>query len=162
MPRLDFYVDFVSPFAYFAWRRIEALANEHHAIFQLQPVLLGALLAHWGSKGRAEIPPKREFTYKTCLRYAAKHGVPFEFPARHPFKSVTALRCALPEVAGNDSRRAIAALFSAGWERGVDLGNDAVIAAALTAAGLNGPELVAATRGDVARSALRSATEAAL
>jgi 2-hydroxychromene-2-carboxylate isomerase len=161
-PTLDFYFDFISPFAYFASLRIAALAQTHGAVLAWRPVVFGALLAHWETKGPAEIPPKRVATFKTCLRYAASHGVPFEMPAIHPFKPITALRAALPEVSGRDAPRVIAALFAAGWQRGLDLGDDAVIAQALSDAGLDGAQLVARTRDDGAKAALKRSTDEAI
>ena len=59
---VDWYFDFVSPFAYLQLEQFGRLpANVNVA---LKPVVLGALLTHWDTRGPAEIPEKRRFTYR--------------------------------------------------------------------------------------------------
>ena len=41
-----------------------------------QPVLLGALLQHHGQRGPAEMPHKREWTYRQVLWLAHQQGTP--------------------------------------------------------------------------------------
>jgi hypothetical protein len=57
------------------------------------PVLFGAILGAHGQKGPAEIPGKREFTYRHVLWQARTEGVPLLFPPRHPFNPLGALAC---------------------------------------------------------------------
>lgn len=162
MPHIDFWFDVLSPYAYFASRRIGALAETHGATLRLRPVLLAALLDHHGHLGPAEIPSKREHTFKDILRYARLHDVPLAGPPKHPFNPLTALRCCLPEVAGDDQPGVVRALFDAGWGAGVDLGEPAAIAEALYAAGFDGPAMVKATRDPEVKAALRGECVAAL
>jgi len=53
-----------------------------------KPVLLAGLLEHWGQKGPAEVPVKRRWTYRWCTWWARELGIPFRFPAAHPFNPV--------------------------------------------------------------------------
>ena len=87
---LVWYFDLVSPFAWLALPEVEALAREHPVRFR--PVVFGALLAHWGQLGPAEIAPKRLHTYRLCQFIAERNGIPLRFPPRHPFRSLEALR----------------------------------------------------------------------
>ena len=162
MSHIDFWFDFISPYAYFAWRRIGPMAASTGATLQIRPVLFAGLLDHHGQLGPAEIPSKREHTFKDIARYAALHQIPLAGPATHPFNPLTALRVALPEVSGPHQAKVVDALFGAGWGRGIDLGDPDAIAAALTAADLDGAALVARTRDPEVKAALLAQTKAAI
>ena len=92
---IDWYFDFISPFAYFQWLRLGELPRTIE--LRPRPVVLGAILKHWGQLGPAEIAPKRRFTYQYVTWLAARAGLPFTMPAGHPFNSLPLLRlaCAL-------------------------------------------------------------------
>ena len=68
--RLDFYFDYLSPYAYFSWRRLQPLCLQHNLELRPHPVVFGKLLDHWGQRGPAEIPPKKASVYQYCYRYA--------------------------------------------------------------------------------------------
>ena len=89
MESIDFYFDFVSPYAYIALHRMPQVPTSY------KPVLLAGLLNHWGQKGPAEIPAKRRWTYRWCTWWAKELGIPFRFPAEHPFNPLHHLRLAL-------------------------------------------------------------------
>jgi len=110
---ITWYFDFISPFAYLQWPRIRALADTRP--IQFRPVLLAGLLDHWGHKGPAEIPGKREFTYRFAQWRAERAGMPLRFPPAHPFNPLPALRLCL--AAGGDAR-AIEAIFQHLWAEG--------------------------------------------
>ncbi|MEQ1514548.1 MAG: 2-hydroxychromene-2-carboxylate isomerase [Lysobacteraceae bacterium] len=107
------YFDFISPFAYLQWPKVRALMAEH-AIVPV-PILLAAVLDARGQKGPAEIPSKREFTYRHVLWQARQAGVPLRFPPKHPFNPLPALRLC---VAAGASVASIDALFDWIWVQG--------------------------------------------
>ncbi len=159
---VDFYFDYLSPFAYFAALRLPELCRQRGAQLRFRPVLFAGLLDHWGQRGPAEIPPKAIHTFKLCARYAALHGVPFRSPRFHPYRPLDALRVSLEAVAGDDQAKVVAAIFQAGWGEGADLGDTADLSAAITAAGLDGQALMKKASQPPAKSALRQETEAAI
>jgi 2-hydroxychromene-2-carboxylate isomerase len=120
---IHFYFDYLSPYAYFAWRRLPALAHQYNCQIEAHPVVFGKLLDKWGQLGPAEIPPKQQWLNQYCLRYAAINGFEYNPPKQHPFNPLAALRLSLKPVAGADQHRVISALFEAGWSRGADLGD---------------------------------------
>jgi len=160
--RLDYYFDFLSPYAYFAWPRAKAACAARGLELAPHPVLLAGLLNHWGQLGPAEVPPKREFTFKDCFRYAGLHGIPFIGPTSHPFNPLLVLRLASKEVAGDQQIAVIDALWHAVWGVGIDPASAAEVTAALDAAGLEGATLVAKAQTPPAKEALRLETAAAL
>lgn len=113
MREADWYFDFVSPFSYLQAQRLAALPGDLNVT--LRPVLFAGLLNHWGSKGPAEVPPKRLFIYRHVQWQAQRLGVPFKFPAAHPFNPLKALRLA---VALGSPPEAIKRIFAAIWGDG--------------------------------------------
>src|SRR5919201_3063374 len=90
-PSIDWYFDFVSPYSYICLHRLGDLAPA----IAYRPVLFAGLLNHWGQKGPAEVAPKRLWTYRWCTWWAKSLGIPFRFPAAHPFNPLQHLRLAL-------------------------------------------------------------------
>ena len=83
---IHFYFEYLSPYAYFAWRQLPALARQYDCQIEAHPVVFGKLLDKWGQLGPAEIPPKQQWLNQYCLRYAALNG--FEYnPPKAPFQS---------------------------------------------------------------------------
>lgn len=140
---LDFYFDFLSPFAYFAWKQVEPFCQAHGLTLNIKPVVFGKLLDHWGQLGPAEIAPKQRWMAEYCLRYAAQHGYPLAFPKYHPFNSLSALRLSLQAVSGPLQTQVVETIFHAGWGEGQDIGDLSVIEESLLKAGLDPAPLVA-------------------
>jgi 2-hydroxychromene-2-carboxylate isomerase len=110
---VDWYFDFVSPFSYLQLRRL--LAEPKQIELRFHPVLLAALLNHWGQLGPAEIPPKRVFMYRQLVWRARREHLPVRMPAGHPFNSLKLLRLAL---AADCDARAIEQIFAFVWSDG--------------------------------------------
>jgi 2-hydroxychromene-2-carboxylate isomerase len=112
----QWYFDFVSPFSYLQLEKMAAI--EPLATIERTPVLLAALLTHWGQKGPAEIPAKRRGLYRYVQWLAQREGIPMRFPPAHPFNPIRALRLAI--VAGCTSQ-AIQIIFRHLWREGRSL-----------------------------------------
>lgn len=147
------YFDFISPFAYLQWRKVKTLLDEREV--ELVPVVLAAVLAAHGQKGPAEIPGKREFTYRHVLWQARREGVALRFPPAHPFNPIAALRLC---IAAGSTPQAIDAIFTWIWARG-EAGDS--VAALLPVAAALGID-VDAIDDDATKLALRASTDAAL
>ena len=80
-----------------------------------KPVLFAGLLNHWGQKGPAEIPAKRRWTYRWCTWWAKELGIPFRFPAAHPFNPLQHLRLA---IACGNAPDAVKRIFESIWMSG--------------------------------------------
>ncbi len=159
---LEFYFDYLSPYAYFAWKRIELFCADHHLELVIKPVVFGKLLDHWGHLGPAEIPPKREWLIKSCMHYAASNNLPFNLPKYHPFNSLSALRASLKIVSGDHQSNLISAIFDAGWGQGQDIGDTEVIVALAEEAGLQADTLRENISRLEVKDALKENTEEAL
>jgi len=113
---IDWYFDFVSPYSYLALHRLAEIPRP----IAYKPVLFAGLLKHWGQKGPAEIPAKRRWTYRSCAFRAHQLGVPFHFPAEHPFNPLQHLRLAL---ACGSRPEAVKRIFESVWMSGANAGD---------------------------------------
>lgn len=114
-PSVRWYFDFVSPFCYLQHYRLRDEAIGQALIYA--PVLFAGLLGHWSHKGPAEIPLKRELTYRYCHWFATQHGIPFRFPPAHPFNPLPWLRLA---IACECEARVVTDIFDRIWRDGAD------------------------------------------
>ncbi len=113
--KLDWYFDFISPYAYLQWRRLWRDLPPLASRLSPKPVLLAGLLNHWGQLGPAELPGKRKHTYRQVLFQARALGIPLQVPPAHPFNPLPALRLCL---AAPDRVSAVHAIFAHIWEDG--------------------------------------------
>ena len=90
---VDWYFDFVSPFAYLQSERLAGLPPK--MTIRYRPVLFAALLDHHGQKGPAEIDGKRAFSYRFVVWQAKRQGIALKFPHEHPFNPLPLLRLAI-------------------------------------------------------------------
>jgi len=107
------YFDFISPFSYL---QLEKVA-QWRARFEIlpMPIAFGAVLHRTGTLGPAEIPGKREFTYRFVQWQAEQSGLPLRFPPAHPFNPLAALRLC---VAAGATWESVQAIFAHLWRDG--------------------------------------------
>ena len=151
---LDWYFDFISPFAYLQWTRLRRDVPE--VALNPKPLLFAAILNHVGQLGPAEIPQKRRHTYRIVLWQARQAGIPLHFPPAHPFNPLPALRLCL---AAPDRIQAIDAIFAHIWEHGRQADSIEALADVAAALGIDDPA-AAIARDEVKRELLANGEEA--
>ncbi len=116
MKHIEFYLDFISPYAYLAFEKLpEALVGISHMV-TYKPVLFAGLLKHHGQLGPAEIASKRDWTYRQALWLAREHGVDMQMPATHPFNPLGLLRLAVAtDSRGTPNRYVCESIFRHVW-----------------------------------------------
>ena len=121
MKHITFYFDPISPYAYLAFEQLPLALMGHSYRVSYKPVLFGALLKHFGQLGPAEMPGKRDWTYRQVLWLAHRHGLELSLPAAHPFNSLALLRLAVAcDPQGLPNRYACEALLRHVWHGGAD------------------------------------------
>ncbi len=155
MASADWYFDFVSPFSYLQCEQLPRL--EQAIRVRYRPVLFAALLDAHGSRGPAEIPAKRRFTYRFVVWQAQQLGIALKFPAEHPFNPLPLLRLAL---AADCAPEAIRCIFRFVWRDG-RLGDLPIEWAELTAE-LGLPDATARIASAEVKAALRQNSEEAI
>ncbi len=133
MKTITFYLDFISPYAWLAFDALpQALEGISHRVVY-KPVVFGAMLKHHGQLGPAEIPAKRDWTYRQVQWQARSQGTPLQLPASHPFNSLALLRLATAcDADGTPNRFVCDKIFRHVWCTGQDAA-DAERLAALSA-----------------------------
>ena len=121
MKQITFFLDFISPYAYLAFKALpQALEGLSYGV-RYQPVFLGGLLKAKQQMGPAEIPMKREWVYRQSQWLAQAQGVRLDLPATHPFNPLGLLRLAVAsDPQGNPNRYVCETLFRHVWEGGQD------------------------------------------
>lgn len=162
MSPLVFQFDFISPYAYVAWKRVHALAEKHGRGLVAVPVLFAAILDALGQKGPAEIPAKRVYTFKDAFRKAHRAGLPLVAPPSHPFNPLLGLRVATALADEPACQRlAIDALYDATWGTGEGIETPERVADALSRVGLQAA-LVSRANDPAVKGRLRQATADAI
>ena len=158
MKRIDFFLDFISPYAYLAFEQLpQALEGLSYEV-RYTPVLFAAILKAKGQLGPAEIPGKRDWTYRQVQWLARENSIPLDMPASHPFNPLALLRIAV--ACGDDgtvNRYATETVFRHVWRGGAD---------AADAQGVQSLQQQLAPKrdanGDDVKSQLKANTEVAL
>jgi 2-hydroxychromene-2-carboxylate isomerase len=121
MKQITFYLDFISPYAYLAFEELpQALMGLSYSV-TYKPTALGVLLRHHGSLGPAEIPAKRDWTYRHVVWLAHSKGLRLDMPATHPFNPMPLLRLAVGTYPlGLPNRLVCETLFRHVWHGGAD------------------------------------------
>lgn len=126
MKTIHFYLDFISPYAWLAFDALpKALQGISHRVVH-KPVLFAAMLKHHGQLGPAEIPDKRDWTYRQVLWLAHQQGTALRLPAMHPFNPLGLLRLATAcDADGEPNRFVCETVFRHVWCTGEDAADPA-------------------------------------
>lgn len=126
MKTIHFYLDFISPYAWLAFDALpKALQGISHRVVH-KPVLFAAMLKHHGQLGPAEMPSKRDWTYRQVLWLAHQQGTAMQLPAMHPFNPLGLLRLATAcDADGQPSRYVCETIFRHVWCTGEDAADPA-------------------------------------
>ena len=121
MKEIHFYFDFISPYAWLAFQALpKALEGISHRV-RYHPVVFGAMLKHHGQLGPAEMPGKREWTYRQVMWLAKQQGTDLQMPASHPFNSLALLRLAVAATDnGEPNRYVVESIFKHVWCSGLE------------------------------------------
>lgn len=153
--RVQWYFDFISPYAYFASLSLQRLPASVEVVYR--PVLFAGLLNHWGQKGPAEIAPKRLWTYRSCVWHARQQGIAFRMPAVHPFNPLPYLRLCL---AAGVTATSVRTLFDALWTTGSDPADAGMLEALAARLRVDPARLADPTVKELLRESTQEATQA--
>ncbi|MBK6593821.1 MAG: 2-hydroxychromene-2-carboxylate isomerase [Burkholderiales bacterium] len=132
MKHITCYLDFISPYAWLAFEELPQVLIGLSYSVTYKPLLFAALLKHHGQLGPAEIPAKRDWTYRQVQWLAHSKGRTLDLPAAHPFNPLGLLRLAIAtDPNGQPNRYVCETVFRHVWVGGQDAA-DATRLAALT------------------------------
>ena len=165
-PTVQFLFDFGSPNAYLCHRVIPAIEARTGVPFVYQPILLGGLFKLANNRSPAEafadIPNKRAYDRLEVDRFVARHGLAnYRFNPFFPINTLQLMRGAVAAQKLDCFAPYVEAVYVAMWERGLDMGQAAVVTATLEEAGLPAAQLLAAAQdADVKAQLLANTNEA--
>ncbi len=160
MPRITFYFDLGSPFAYLASERLDAVLPEG---VRWQPVLLGGLFKLTGRSSWALGDyRRRQIGMADIEQRARRYGLPpIRWPDPWPTDYLFAMRTATFASANGRGRGFATEAFRAAFQRGVDLSIPTHVLDAAARVGLDRDEVAAAVRDPEIKQSLRVQTDAA-
>lgn len=161
---IHFYLDFASPYAYFAADRIGGLGEEFGRKVEWHPVLMWAVLKAHGIAPPMEPPVKRAYFLNDMERSAAFFGLPYQHPVRLPLSSHLAARLyyhvlqSRPEAANALARHLLPAFFA----EFRDISDEATLVALAGEVGIGENEAMEGMKGTRGRALLEKAVEQAI
>jgi len=160
MPRVTFYFDLGSPYAYLAAERLDTLLAEP---VEWQPVLLGGLFRATGRSSWAlGEDRRRQAGMAEVERRARDYGLPaMHWPDPWPTNYLLAMLATTFAFTVGRGRELTRQAFRNAFQEGWDLSIPDRVFASGRQAGLDRDELEAATRDPEIKQALRGATDAA-
>ena len=128
---LRLYLDFASPYSYFALHPLARLAGEHGRALELRPILLWAVFKQQGVVNPLEKPARRRYFLEDIVRSAEFFGLPFRIPEPLQISAHLAGRLyhGWTATRPQDGLRLASELFEAFFARGEDITDPAVLAA---------------------------------
>jgi len=161
---VEYFFDVGSPTAYLAWTQLPKIAAEAGATIAWRPMLLGGVFKATGNASPVAVPAKGRWMNDDIARWARRYGVPFAFNPHFPINTLTLMRGAtgMQMRRPADFARYLDVIERAMWEVPKNLGDPAVLAATLAAAGFDADEFVAMVGDPEVKARLVATTEAAV
>jgi 2-hydroxychromene-2-carboxylate isomerase len=124
---LDFYFDFMSPFAYLAHGELVRIATRYAIPIRYLPIDLPAAKIAAGNTGPANrsIPAKLRYLMTDLNRWAAIRQLPLKFPASLDSQRMNV--GTFYAIERNAATTYVSAGFDLGWGQGGDIGADEVL-----------------------------------
>ena len=164
--KVEFLFDFGSPNAYFCHKVIPAIEERTGVRFEYVPILLGGLFKLANNRSPMEafagIPNKMAYDRLEIARFVRRHGLTaFRMNPHFPVNTLKIMRgaCAAQQLGVLEPY--VDAVYAAMWEQQSNMADDAVITAALQAAGLDAVALLATAQQPEVKERLLQNTQAA-
>jgi 2-hydroxychromene-2-carboxylate isomerase len=161
---VEYFFDFGSPTSYLAWTQLPKIAAETGAEIVWRPMLLGGVFKATGNASPVTVPAKGRWMNADIARWARRYGVPFRFNPHFPVNTLTLMRGAagLQMRQPADFMRYVDLIHRAMWESPVNLGDPAVLAETLTAAGFDAEAFTALVADPEVKARLAANTDEAV
>lgn len=165
MKTVEFQFDFGSPNAYLAHRVIPAIEARTGATFSYTPVLLGGLFKLTNNQSPmmafSGIPNKMAYENLEMRRFIERHDIPFAMNPHFPVNTLLMMRMATAASLDGGLAEFADAAFRLMWETPQKMDDPQVVAAQLSAAGIDAAALMQRAQEDEVKQRLLATTEEA-
>ena len=163
---VQFLFDIGSPNTYLCHKVIPAIEARTGAVFEYVPILLGGLfkLANNRSPGEAfaGIPNKQAYDRLEIARFVARHGLSkYRFNPHFPVNTLKIMRGACAAQKLGCLPAYVDVVYAAMWEDGKNMDDVAVIAATLSAGGLDAAKILELSQDPQVKDVLLKNTQSA-
>ena len=164
--RIDFYLDFTSPYAYLASTQIEALAAQAAYTVVWRPFLIGATFKITGRKALIQHPLVWDYSLRDVQRTARQLGQVINIPVNFPVLSVKAGRLFYyfqdRDNNQNTAKAFASAVFQAYFVAQKDITNNAVLGQISAGFDLSQQELDSVVKSAHSKQRFKSEVDAAI
>lgn len=162
MPKVEYFFDYVSPFAYLADTQLPALLARTRAEVVYRPFFLGGVMQASKNSPPITVPNKGRYMFTDIQRWAKRYGVPANPNPHFPVNTLNAMRAAVAAVDEPKFADFHKAMFRGVWVDGQNLADEAVLKGVIDAAGLDGAALLARSKDQAVKDTLRRNSEEAV
>ena len=131
---IDFYFDFISPYTYLAYKKIQSLPKDIKINYK--PILLGGLHNLEGITPPAFIKPKLKHMINDCLLIAKKNNFAFKWNSKFPINSLNIMRGYL-FINDKIKNLYLNKMFDAYWKDNLDISNEEILKSLLEKCKIN-------------------------
>lgn len=166
-PKIEFYFDFGSPNAYLSYKRMPDIQKRLGAEFEMKPVLLGGVFKATGNQSPvmayANIPAKMAYERLEMARFIKRHEISqFKMNPFFPINTLLLMRGAILARQSGIYERYIDMVFAGMWEKGLNMGDQAVFAEQLQSIGVDAQEFIEKLSDSSVKQPLVDETQAAV
>jgi len=122
--KIDFYFDFISPYTYIAYKKIQSLPADIKINYK--PVFLGGLHNLQGITAPAFIKPKLKHMMNDCLLISKKNNFDFKWNSKFPINSLNIMRGYF-SISSSNQAKYIETLFDAYWRDDLDISKEEIL-----------------------------------
>ena len=133
---LNFYFDFISPYSFLAYKKLNALDRKSKVNIKYKPILLGGLHKLGGITPPAFNERKLKNMKNDCELIALKNNIDFKWNIKFPINSLYLMRGYLV-INENIKNKFFEVCFDAYWKDNLDISDEKNVEIILNKVGLN-------------------------
>jgi len=154
--QIDFYFDFISPYTYLAYKKIQSLPKDIKINYK--PILLGGLHNLDGITAPAFIKHKLKHMMNDCLLIANKNSFDFKWNSKFPINSLNIMRGYFAINSSNQAKY-IKTIFDAYWKDNLDISKEEILTPLLEQCEINKYIFFNTIKNPVIKDKLKDATK---
>ena len=122
---IDFYFDFISPYSYLAFKKIEILKMKNSININFKPILLGGLHKLGGITAPAFNDRKMKNMKNDCILVAKKNNINFYWNNKFPINTLELMRGYL-SIEKEEREKYFKTCFDAYWKNNLDISDPSI------------------------------------